>query len=315
MQKNNKRKIFIVKVIIAILTIIVISLIYCKFAIENSKVDFYINGSNEVAVEYGSNYNDSGCRAILNKNDISKKVQVTSNVNTNSLGDYDVIYNLNIKLLGIDKTLIRKVHVIDTVKPVITIDCDKEFNIDKYSNFEIPKYTIVDNVDGDITSLAVVSSNLNTNKEGDYEIKITSTDSSNNVSEEKIKVHVEPKYKNAYINISITNQSLEYYERGNLVLSSPIVTGYNNSTPIGNFKVLNKSRNVHLRGADYVSFVNYWIAFKGYSYGFHDASWRNNFGGTIYKTNGSHGCVNMPYNKVQQLYNLVEVGTPVYIKY
>ena len=223
-------------------------------------------------------------------------------------------YNLNIKLLGIDKTLIRKVHVIDTVKPVITIDGDKEFNIDKYSNFEIPKYTIVDNVDGDITSLAVVSSNLNTKKEGDYEIKITSTDSSNNVSEEKIKVHVEPKYKNAYINISITNQSLEYYERGNLVLSSPIVTGYNNSTPIGNFKVLNKSRNVHLKGADYVSFVNYWIAFKGYSYGLHDASWRNNFGGTIYKTNGSHGCVNMIPGQAQKLYKSIKRDTDVIIK-
>lgn len=315
MQNSKKGKIFVIKIIIAMLSIIIISLVYCKIAITNSKLDFFINGSNEVAVEYGSKYKDSGCTAILNKNDISKKVKVVSNVNTKNLGDYDVIYHLNIKILGFDKTLTRKVHVIDTTKPIITIDGEKEIYIDRYSNFEMPKYSIIDNVDGDITNSAVITSNLDTNKEGDYKIKIIGTDSSNNISEEIIKVHVEPKYKNAYINISISAQTLEYYERGNLVLSSPIVTGYNNATPIGNFKVLNKSRNVHLRGADYVSFVNYWIAFKGYSYGLHDASWRNNFGGTIYKTNGSHGCVNMPYYKVQQLYNLVEIGTPVYIKY
>ena len=79
--------------------------------------------------------------------------------------------------------------------------------------------------------------------------------------------------------------------------------------------VLNKARNVTLKGADYESFVNYWIAFKGSAYGLHDASWRSNFGGTIYKYNGSHGCVNMPYYKVQELYNLVDIGTPVYINY
>ena len=77
---------------------------------------------------------------------------------------------------------------------------------------------------------------------------------------------------------------------------------------------MNKATDIILRGTDYASFVNYWIAFKGHSFGFHDASWRSKFGGTIYKTNGSHGCVNMPYSKVKQLYNMVAIGIPVYIK-
>ena len=88
-----------------------------------------------------------------------------------------------------------------------------------------------------------------------------------------------------------------------------------NETDKFTFKVLNKARSLTLKGPDYESFVNYWIAFKGSSYGLHDASWRSSFGGTIYKYNGSHGCVNMPYYKVQALYNMVEIGTPVYISY
>ena len=39
------------------------------------------------------------------------------------------------------------------------------------------------------------------------------------------------------------------------------------------------------------------------------------FGGEIYKYNGSHGCINMPYYNVSKLYDMVQVGTPVHVKY
>lgn len=45
--------------------------------------------------------------------------------------------------------------------------------------------------------------------------------------------------------------------------------------------------------------------------GFHDASWRNTFGGTIYKTSGSHGCINMPYAAAKTLFENVYAGMPV----
>ena len=31
----------------------------------------------------------------------------------------------------------------------------------------------------------------------------------------------------------------------------------------------------------------------------------------FYKTKGSHGCINMPYEKAQELYGYIEKGTPV----
>ena len=49
--------------------------------------------------------------------------------------------------------------------------------------------------------------------------------------------------------------------------------------------------------------------------GLHDSSWRTEFGGDIWKTNGSHGCINMPKNKIPQLFNMVEVGMPVVMHY
>ena len=47
--------------------------------------------------------------------------------------------------------------------------------------------------------------------------------------------------------------------------------------------------------------------------GIHDASWRSSYGGNIYKGNGSHGCVNTPYSKVQKIYNNTGYGTPVIV--
>ena len=67
-----------------------------------------------------------------------------------------------------------------------------------------------------------------------------------------------------------------------------------------------------LTGPGYSSFVNYWMGFYG-GCGIHDASWRSSFGGTIYKGNGSHGCVNTPLEKVKYIYEHTDYGTPVYV--
>jgi len=45
----------------------------------------------------------------------------------------------------------------------------------------------------------------------------------------------------------------------------------------------------------------------------HDATWRKKFGGTIYEKDGSHGCVNMPLDVTDDIYNNVSVGTKVLI--
>lgn len=40
---------------------------------------------------------------------------------------------------------------------------------------------------------------------------------------------------------------------------------------------------------------------------------RSQFGGKIYLTSGSHGCINTPLDNMIKLYNRVKIGTPVVI--
>ena len=87
-----------------------------------------------------------------------------------------------------------------------------------------------------------------------------------------------------------------------------------NGTPQLFAYVRNKANNVTLSGPGYESFVYYWMGiWRGY--GMHDATWRGKFGGNIYKTNGCHGCVNLPLNFIKQFYPEVEVGTPLIMFY
>lgn len=63
--------------------------------------------------------------------------------------------------------------------------------------------------------------------------------------------------------------------------------------------------------------VGYWMRFNDqYAQGLHDATWRDNatFGGETYMNNGSHGCVNLPVEFTAELYDFVEVGTPVIVQ-
>lgn len=120
-----------------------------------------------------------------------------------------------------------------------------------------------------------------------------------------------------YIEIDMTEQHMYYYADGELVLDTDVVTGNTKrrmGTPQGVNYVYNKQKNRVLRGEDYATPVKFWMPVKG-NVGIHDANWRSKFGGEIYKTNGSHGCINTPTSIMAQLYDLVEIGTPVIMFY
>lgn len=121
-----------------------------------------------------------------------------------------------------------------------------------------------------------------------------------------------------FIEVIISEQTLYYYENDTLILSSPVVTGnaeITGPTPTGYFSVTRKVTDTNLVGADYTEHVDYWIGFDetGRIFGFHDASWRDEFGGEIYLSDPSRGCVNMPVSKISILFDYVTIGTSVYI--
>lgn len=119
-------------------------------------------------------------------------------------------------------------------------------------------------------------------------------------------------YGNTYVEINITAQRLFLYKDGKCILETDVVTGapYHTETPSGVYGITYKERAHTMTGEDYRVETSYWMPFAG-NVGMHDATWRNKFGGTLYKTGGSHGCVNIPYYATRTIYQNVDKGTPV----
>ena len=120
----------------------------------------------------------------------------------------------------------------------------------------------------------------------------------------------------SYIEVSLKDQHVWMYVNGELVAETDCVTGTDSNadrrTKPGIYPITYKQSPAVLKGPGYSSPVSYWMPFNG-GQGLHDATWRSSFGGSIYKTSGSHGCVNLPLSKAKEIYKHAWKGMPVVV--
>ncbi|MCC8065874.1 MAG: L,D-transpeptidase/peptidoglycan binding protein [Clostridiales bacterium] len=154
--------------------------------------------------------------------------------------------------------------------------------------------------------LADIAANTETSREPVYSTKGRERDGADDIC-------------GTYVEVDLTGQHLWYYKDGELIIESDIVSGKptdDRETATGVFMIPYKQTNVTLSGGSGSSAwstpVTYWMPFHD-GQGLHDATWRSSFGGSIYKTNGSHGCVNLPYSVAETIYNEMEERTPIFL--
>lgn len=278
-----------------------------------------LKGKSTEKVQYGSSYKESGFKAMDNYDgNITSKVRVSGNVDSNKIGKYKLYYSVS-DSSGNKTTKIRTIKVVDETPPVIKLRGKSRVIVKKNQPYLDQGCLVTDNYDGDLTSKVVTRGKVNTSVTGVYKVTYSVSDSFGNYSirERIVQVGTQSDIDDDnYIMVSIDKQKLWYYKNGKLKLTSSVVTGMKNSwdTITGTFRIRGKARNTYLVGADYRSFVNYWMLVDyGSQIGLHDATWRSSFGGSIYKYNGSHGCVNLPYGVARTIYNSASVGTLVLI--
>ncbi len=142
-----------------------------------------------------------------------------------------------------------------------------------------------------------------------------------------------------YVEISLDEQTMWLIVDGEVVLETPVVTGgadttdveevtkeylmssfENRATPSNGIWTIKKKVTPHLMKGnmlangqyEYTLQVTYWMPFND-TVGIHDNYQRVDYGGVIYQTMGSHGCINTPYEAVEEIFNTVEVGTMVVV--
>jgi lipoprotein-anchoring transpeptidase ErfK/SrfK len=114
-----------------------------------------------------------------------------------------------------------------------------------------------------------------------------------------------------WIDINLTDQTLEAYEGGDLANRFVISSGRAGSpTVLGTFRIWIKVRIQDMSGVGYYIRDVPWVMYFYQSYGIHGTWWHNNFG-----TPMSAGCVNMTIADAEWMYNWASVGTIVKVHY
>ena len=134
--------------------------------------------------------------------------------------------------------------------------------------------------------------------------------------------YVQP-YDYSCIEISIKKQKIRCFINGDLLLESPCVTGTKgeNDTPCGTFHIYLIRNDFYILPSIYKNekYVHHAFFFLPWDrgYGIHDATWRGEtaecFKPDAYLTHGSLGCVIIPLDVSQKLFEVVYLGMPVII--
>lgn len=140
-----------IKVLICLVTFLLVIVGYVYLKNKNS-LKFELKGESIIKLEYNEEYKEKGFKVTLKGEDLSDKVEVRSNVDNQKLGAYEIEYV--IKIDGKEKKIIRKVEVVDTKGPEITLK-GKSFACG-FDSYQEEGYTAIDNFDGDVTSKVIV---------------------------------------------------------------------------------------------------------------------------------------------------------------
>lgn len=215
------------------------------------------------------------------------------------------------KITGFDHDSIYE-YVNDLASKYDTVDVDRKFKTSNGKTITVGPGSYGWSIDIDSTVKKIEQKLMDPEFEGQFAAEYSSDGSSipgdgNDIGK-------------TYVEVSISDQHMWYYKNGKLIVETDVVTGNNDGshdTPKGVWYVLYKDSPATLVGEndEYRTEVTYWLPITYSGVGIHDSSWRGSdeYGGDTYTYNGSHGCINTPYDKVETIYKNIDAGTPVVV--
>ena len=141
-------------------------------------------GDAQITVEVGTTYTDLGATASDNYDgDISADVVIGGDsVDTSTVGQYTVTYNVSDTAGNAATEVTRTVNVNDTTAPVITLVGDAEITVEVGTTYTDLGATASDNSDGDITADINVTNPVDTSVIGSYTVTYNVDDSNGNAA-------------------------------------------------------------------------------------------------------------------------------------
>ena len=179
------KRIYYVFVVLIILMVSFLGITYSVEYQDDRNISFELIGPTTLYMNVGSPYIEYGIKVTVDNTDVSDKVLIdSSNVDINKHGEYKVKYQYS------SEYVYREVIVFDKEKPIINLIGGEEVYILLNGSYQENGYTVTDNYDTDLHDKVKIEGKVDTNKEGEYIIKYSVTDSSGNTGEASRKVIV-----------------------------------------------------------------------------------------------------------------------------
>ena len=172
--KFNKLKpiIFIVG---GLVLLVIIAIILINVFNKSSKYRLTIVGNETITINLGNDYVEPGYSAYdKNGNDITKDVKITSNVNKNKEGNYEILYSIG-NVSKVRYVIVKK----NNVQTIIQLTNGKTLYLEIGEKYKEPGYEVFSSNGENLTDKVTISGKVDTSKLGVYEITYSVVDSQN----------------------------------------------------------------------------------------------------------------------------------------
>lgn len=152
--------------IVMTLTVLAAAAWLVLFLVNQFTLSVFVTGEEDVTLEYGEPYQESGAWAQLRGTLFCKdgftpediQMQISGNVEDTVLGTYTVTYSVD--YYGFHGEARRTVRIVDTEPPVIALAEETRDITVQGAHYQEPGYTAWDNYDGDITHRVLLTHSL-----------------------------------------------------------------------------------------------------------------------------------------------------------
>lgn len=222
------------------------------------------------------------------------------------------VENFCLKYKTVGKTRTIKSH---TGKKVEIRGGDYGWQLDYEKTLEQAKQAIYKEIDAELVQAYIEKPGKKTKKALTMKKKVSYLNTAYQRDYENFAVDWDTEN---YIEVSLADQKVYVFRKGKVAFSCRCISGRpveGRATPTGAFYIKEHRDHYVMTGEDYETPVNNWVRITWTGTGFHPATWQpwSRWTKDLYKTRGSHGCLNLSPEDAEKIYKMTPYRQAVFI--
>ncbi len=283
---------------------------------EDEALKSEISLCNNAAIRFITWNMGEGVTEKITPNTISKWISCKNGkikYNENAIADWVEKFCAKYKTVGKTRTL--NSHEKKKVRKIQVSGGDYGWQLDYNKTLQQAKKALKKKIDNSLTEAYIADPGSENKKALTMKQKVNYLNTAFKKDFENFEEDWDP---NNYTEVSIKKQMVYVVRDGKVAFKCRTISGRpvkGRETPRGAFFIKEHRRDYTMKGEDYKTFVKCWVRITWTGTGFHPATWQpwHRWNKDLYKTIGSHGCLNLHPADAEKIYSMLKYRELVYI--